>query len=60
MNGLIFTLKMRTILKAVLKVNIAKRRWMPKMKLIRIGIAMKTGTGLVLDISSIKIWGIHH
>ena len=50
---------MRTILKAVLKVNVAKRRWIPKIKLIRIGMAIKTGTGFVFDISSIKIWGIH-
>ena len=52
-------MKMRTILKTVLKVNVAKRRWTPKMKLIRTGIATKTGTGFVLDISSIKIWGMN-
>ena len=52
-------LKMRTILKAVLKVNMAKRRWTPKRKPMRRGIATKCGTGWVLDISSIRIWGIH-
>ena len=47
---------MRTILKAVLKVNIPKRKWTPTKKLTRRGIAMQTDTGWVLVITSIIIW----